>query len=128
MAKKILVIDDEPALLFLVSHGLKKRGYEVFSGRDGREALDLAARVMPDLVILDLGLPLMNGDEVARILKNDEKMKHIPVFLISSIPEGLSEKYAACGADACLSKPFCFDELYGMINKYLSPSQPPAAP
>ncbi len=128
MAKKILVIDDEPALLFLVSHGLRKKGYEVFSGRDGREALDLAARLVPDLVILDLGLPLMNGDEVTQILKSDEKLKHIPVFLISSITEGLSEKHAACGADACLAKPFCFDELESMINKYLSPSQPPTAP
>ena len=128
MAKRILLIDDEQDLLFVVSHGLKKRGYEVFLGRDGREALALTQQLMPDLIILDVHLPVMDGDEVARILKKDEKLKHIPVFLISSVIDGLSEKTAACGADTCISKPFEMTDLTNLINKYCGPDQPPPAP
>ena len=118
MAKKILLIDDEPDLLTLVSYGLKKRGYEVFCGRDGSEALTLAPQFMPDLILLDVGLPVMDGDEVTLILKKDEKLKHIPVFLISSVHDGLSERSSACGADAWFNKPFNLDELTSAINKY----------
>ena len=118
MAIKILLVDDEPALLFLVSHGLKRRGYEVFTGKDGGEALALAPQLMPDLIILDVNLPVMNGDEVVRIIKNDEKLKHIPVFLISSVTEGLGERAAACGADEWLNKPFELGTLCGMMKKY----------
>ncbi len=128
MAKKILVIDDEPDLLFIVSHGLKKRGYEVFGGRDGREVLALTPQLMPDLIILDLGLPVMNGDEVARLFKDDAKLKHIPIILISSIIGALNEKFAASGAEAFLYKPFEFDELLDLVNKYCGPAGPPAAP
>ena len=117
MAKKILLVDDEPALLFVLTQGLKKRGYEVFCGRDGREALALAPQLMPDLIILEVNLPVIKGDEAALIFKKNEKLKHIPVFLISSTPEGLGEKAAACGADAFFCKPFKFNELHSMAKE-----------
>lgn len=124
MACKILLIDDEPDLLHLVGHGLKRRGYEVFSGRDGRDALDMAARIMPDLMILDVGLPVINGDEAALIFKNDEKLKRIPIILISTVHVGLGEKTKKCGAEAFLPKPFDLAELIAMVNKYCKPDQP----
>ena len=126
MIKRILLVDEEPDLLFLISHGLQKRGYEVLSGRDGREALALAAELVPDLIILDIHLPLMNGDEVVALLKKDEKLKHIPVFLISSGTAGLEEKAAECGADASFHKPFDFVKLDREIKKYDGPGRPPA--
>ncbi len=128
MAKKILVIDDEPDLLFIVSHGLKKRGYEVFGGKDGGEAMALTPRLMPDLIILDVGLPVINGDEVARIFKDDAKLKHIPVILISSVAVGFIEKFEASGAEECLRKPFEFEELTVMVDKYCGSGRPPIAP
>jgi CheY-like chemotaxis protein len=124
MAKKILVIDDEPDILHLVSHGLRKRGYEVFTGKDAQEALALAPKLMPDFIILDFHLPGMNGNEIARIFKNDEKLKSIPVILVSSMIADLSEKTAACGAESCLSKPFIFEQLINLIKKYSGPDQP----
>ena len=128
MACKILLIDDEPDLLQLVSHGLKKRGYEVFGGKNGGEALAMASQIMPDLIILDVGLPVINGDEVALILKNDEKMKHIPIILISTVHVGLIEKMKKSGADAYLPKPFELTELLALVKHYCSSSQPPANP
>ncbi|MEI7528083.1 MAG: response regulator [Elusimicrobiota bacterium] len=117
MAKKILIVDDEPDLLTLVSYGLDKKGCKVFCSRDGREALAMTAQHMPDLVILDVNLPVINGDEVAWMLKKDEKLKHIPVILISSVAESLSEKAEASGADAYLTKPFELEELTGLVKK-----------
>ena len=128
MACKILLIDDEPDLLALVSHGLKRKGYEVYGGRDGREALVMAPQLMPDLIILDVGLPVINGDEVALIFKNDEKLKHIPIILISTVHVGLIEKTKKCGAEAYLPKPFELAELLAMVKKYCGQAQPPHTP
>jgi len=118
MTKKILVIDDDSDLLHLMSQCLKKKGYEVACGLDGKAALDLAARLIPDLIIIDVKLPSMNGDKAARILKKDERLKHIPLILMSSEHEGLDKKSAASEADAYLNKPFDLNELSGMVNTY----------
>ena len=127
MAKKVLIIDDEPDLLVLVSHGLTKKGYEVFCGQDGREALALTAQLLPDLIIIDACLPMINGYEIARILKNDEKFKHIPIFLISTGAEDLRRRTEESGAEAYFTKPFKLEELVNLANKYCEPDPPLAA-
>ena len=127
MAKKVLVIDDEPDLLVLVSHGLTKKGYEVICGQDGREALALTAQLMPDLIIIDACLPMINGYEIARILKNDGKFKHIPIFLISTGAEDLRRRTEESGADAYFTKPFKLEELVNLANKYCETAPPQAA-
>lgn len=119
MAKKIIVIDDEPDLLKVTLLRLKKSGYEVFGGSDGYAVLELAHRVMPDLIILDVYLPGISGDEVTRFLKKDEKLKNIPVILISATTNSLLEKTDACGADSCLTKPFDPEELLKEVEKFL---------
>lgn len=126
MAKKVLVIDDDSDLLQLVSHCLKKKGYDVSCGLDGLEALSMAPQIMPDLIIIDVMLPSMNGDAVARIFKADEKLKHIPVILMSSEHEYLRNKSEASRADAYLNKPFDLAELSGMVTRYCEPSCQPA--
>ena len=123
--KKILVIDDDSDLLQLMSQCLKKKGYEVACGLDGKQALALAPQLMPDLIIIDVKLPSMNGDEVARIIKNDEKLKHIPLILMSSEHEGLDKKSEASKADAYLNKPFDLTELDGMVQTYCTPDSHP---
>ena len=124
MANKILIIDDDPALLLMMSYSLKKIGYDVSGGKDGREAMKLMPQLMPDLTILDINLPLINGDEVAKIFKKDEKLKNLKVILMSALREGLSEKAVASGADGYLSKPFELSHLISLAKKYCS--EPPA--
>lgn len=119
MAKKILVVDDEPDLLKVLLFRLEKTGYEVFGAVDGQEALGLARKIIPDLIILDVYLPVINGDEVAKILKNDEKLKHIPVFLISATTQTLKQRGADSGSNAYFIKPFEPEELIGAVNKAL---------
>src|SRR4030043_1444771 len=119
MQKKILVVDDEPDLLKVILLRLKKTGYEVYSGVDGREVLDLVRQIIPDLIILDVYLPGINGDEVAQILKKDDELKHIPIILISATTKTLDLKARESGADGYIIKPFEPEELIGMVKKIL---------
>lgn len=119
MTRKILVADDEPELLEVTLLRLKKTGYNAFGAADGREALDLACREMPDLIILDVYLPEIDGDEVAKILKKDEKMKHIPIILISATTQTLEARVKECGAVGGFSKPFDHRELVAMVKKHI---------
>jgi DNA-binding response OmpR family regulator len=119
MKKKILVVDDEDGLLRITLLRLNKTGYDAFGAADGETGLDLARQTMPDLIILDVVLPGICGDEVAGILKKDKKTKHIPILLISAAIETLEEKSNKSGADGYLPKPFETTELLGMIEKHL---------
>jgi two-component system, OmpR family, alkaline phosphatase synthesis response regulator PhoP len=119
MAKKILVVDDEPDVLKILSLRLEKTGYEVIRGKDGREALDLARQIIPDLIMLDVYMPDMNGDDVARVLKKDKDLKHIPIILISATATALDQKAKECGADGHVTKPFEPEELMGTVKKLL---------
>ena len=116
MKKKIFVVDEED-LLRMTLLRLNKMGYEAFGGVDGQEALDLARREMPDLILLDVVLPKMHGDKAAKILKEDKTLKHIPIILISAAVETLAAKASESGADAYIFKPFETKELVGMIEK-----------
>ena len=123
--KKILIIDADLGMMPLLSYGLKQSGYGVFHGRDGGEALLLASECMPDLVIIDIDLPGMKGDEAARMLKKNDKLKHIPVILMSSKDEEAAQASASCCADAFLCKPFKFDDVCGMVKRYCAPVSEP---
>ena len=105
--EKILVIDDEKDIVELVEYNLEKDGYKVISAYDGVAGLDLAKKELPNLIILDLMLPEMDGLEVCRYLKQDERIKNIPVIMLtakseeSDIVVGLQ-----LGADDYIVKPF----------------------
>ena len=119
MAKKILVVDDEPDVLKILLLRLKKTGYEVIGARDGQEALDMARQIIPDLIVLDFHLPDMNGDEVARILKEDKILRNIPIILISATISSVAERAKECGANGYIAKPFEPKELIGAVKKIL---------
>ncbi len=119
MANRILIVDDEEDLLKVTLLRLKKTGYEVFGGANGQQALDFVRQIVPDLVILDVYLPVMNGDDVAKILKKDEQLKHIPVILISADVETLAQRARDCDAMGYLSKPYEAADLIEMIKRIL---------
>ena len=118
---RILVVDDEESLLKMTLLRLNKIGYEAFGGVDGQEALDLARQKMPDLILLDVLLPKLNGDKAAKILKEDEDLKHIPIILISAAVETLAAWASKSGADGYLFKPFETEDLIRMIEKHTAP-------
>lgn len=105
--KKILVVDDEEDILELVRYNLSREGYDVVCASTGEEGLKAAKKVLPDLIVLDLMLPGIDGLEVARLLKADGVMKNIPVIMLTArgeeadIVTGLE-----LGADDYITKPF----------------------
>jgi len=119
---RVLVVDDEEAIVRALSANLKARGYEVDLAATGEQGLDLAARRHPDAVILDLGLPGMDGQEVVRGLRG---WTRVPIIILSArADEG--EKVAAldAGADDYVAKPFGMDELMARLRAALRRALP----
>ena len=119
MAKKILIIDDEPDILKVTTFRLEKNGYKVFAAVNGKEALDLLRKQTPDLILLDLVLPRMSGHELCKHIKAQEKLKDIPIVLFTASSTSVKEKARALGADDFLLKPFSPEELLNKIKEFL---------
>ena len=121
MAKRILVVDDEPDIMAVGTVRLKHLGYEIIPAVDAEEALAFLEKDTCDLILLDLLLPKMQGDELCKKLKSDDKYKHIPIILFtaSAIRTSLPGNIKAMGADDCIVKPFEPVELLGKVKKFI---------
>ena len=120
--KKILVADDEVFMLRLLDMTLKKGGYEVISCRDGQEALAAAVAQRPQLIVLDVMMPGLDGLGALRQLKENPATREIPVVVLSAKGHALTKVEAeASGAVLFLAKPFSPNELLGAVQKILSP-------
>ena len=120
MAKKILIVDDEEDIAFSVERRLKAAGYEVICAEDGVEGLRRAQTENPDLILLDLMLPKMDGYKVCRLLKFDERYKRIPIIMVTARSQ--QEDIALgreTGAEAYMTKPFDSGALLDKIKELL---------
>jgi len=118
MAKKILVVDDEVELVEMVKIRLEANGYDVISAYDGQDALNKAKTDKPDLIILDLMLPKIDGYKVCRMLKFDEKYKSIPIILFTAKAQESDRKMGEdVGADSYIVKPFDPQTLLSKIKE-----------
>ena len=122
MAKpKILVVDDDPEIVTMLSLRLGRRGYEVQTASDGHKAIELAKRELPALVLLDVMMPGKSGWEVARALKADPVTEKIKIVMVTAIGEQVNEITSPLyGADAHIDKPFEFDRLEKVIAGLVS--------
>lgn len=119
MSKKILVIDDDEDILELLTYNLAKEGYEVKSAVNGLEGVELAKTYMPDLILMDIMMPVMDGIEAGKIIKTTEKLKHIHVVYLTARAEEYSEVAAfEIGADDYLTKPIKPRALLSRINAF----------
>lgn len=119
MSKKIITIDDEPDVLVQVGFILKKSGYQVMAAESGDAGWELIRKEKPDLVLLDLLLPGINGIEISRRIKADEELKNIPVILLTASADDINTKMRAASADDYLLKPFEYQELLKKIEAHL---------
>lgn len=104
--KKILLVDDSPLVLAMNKEQLEDAGYEVLTAKDGQEGLDLARKALPDVILLDLLLPKLDGYKVCRMLKFDKNFENIPVIIVSSKESEADRKLAEqSGANAYMVKP-----------------------
>ena len=118
--KEILVVDDEPDIVELVSYNLKKEGFSVSSASDGEEALGKIRKGKFDLVVLDLMLPGIQGMELCRILRNNPETERLPVIMLTAKGEATDKVIGLeVGADDYLAKPFSPRELIARIKAVL---------
>jgi two-component system response regulator VicR len=119
--RKVICIEDEPAMIELVKLILTKRGFEVMGAVGGKEGLDLITKTQPDLVLLDLMMPDMNGWDVYQQMKADDAMKDIPVIVVTAKAQNIDKVLGLHIAKVqdYITKPFSPAELLQSINRVL---------
>ncbi|MFI5369978.1 MAG: response regulator transcription factor [Candidatus Eisenbacteria bacterium] len=114
---RILIVDDEADLLAVLRFGLEAEGFEVISASDGEEGLRFARDGRPDLMVLDLMLPKLDGYKVCRALKFDERYKTLPIIILSARSAEQDKQLAmSMGADAFVTKPYDMRDLVSRIR------------
>jgi len=126
--KRILVVDDEKDLLELIGYNLQRNGYGVLTATDGAQALELAQHHVPDLILLDLMLPGMDGTEVARQLKAEPRTAPIPIIMLTAKSEEVDVVVGlTLGADDYVTKPFSMKILLARVQSVLRRHDPTLA-
>lgn len=119
--KKILLVDDEPNIIMALEYTLRKNDYEIFIARDGEEAVALAEELVPDLVILDIMMPKVDGYEVLEHLREHNSLKESTQTIIISAKQKQSDvqKALSLGAKAYIKKPFSMKKLLNTVSELL---------
>ena len=124
MREKILIVEDNPRNMRLIEMTLRSNNYILLKATDGETALDMAVREQPDLILMDIRLPGMNGLDVTRALRKTPAFSHTPIIgLTAHAMKGDKERVLESGCDAYLSKPINTRELPGIIAEMLSQRQ-----
>ena len=121
MSHKILIVDDEPNIVISLEFLMQQSGYEVAIARDGEEALAQMVTFQPDLVLLDVMLPLRNGFEVCQKIRENSLWNRVKVVMLSAKGREIEvSKGLALGADAYITKPFSTKDLIAQVQRLLS--------
>ena len=122
MKPKILIIEDNEQNLYLITFILEKHGYEVVQARDGRQGIELASRVQPALILLDIQLPDMDGYAVAEALTSDPALAGVPIVAVTSyVMAGDRERVLAAACTGYLEKPIDPETFVEQVETYLKP-------
>ena len=122
---KILYIEDTENNRILVTRRLERKGHQVLTAENAEAGLNLARTTMPDLLLMDMGLPGTDGWAATRLLKADAQLKHIPVIAVTAhAMQGDEEKSRAAGCDEYETKPFDFPRLFEKIEAFLARPRP----
>ena len=123
MTSRVLCVEDNQENLFMLQRRLTRRGFEVTSATDGAQSVEWAKTLQPDLIVMDLNLPVLDGWEATRRLKNQPETKHIPIIVLTADSKEKSREQAlAAGCDEFELKPIDFEGLIGKIQVLLSRS------
>ncbi|MFA6231615.1 MAG: response regulator [Rhodanobacter sp.] len=123
----VLVVDDSPTICAVLGKMLGRDGYKVIKATDGSSAIEMARRLQPALIFLDVVMPGMNGFSVLRKLRHDPLTSNVPIIMISGNPQATEQFYLQrCGADDFMKKPFGRDEVYERIGQLVECGRLPA--
>lgn len=118
--KKILIVDDEIDIVETLKFILEDVGYQCYCAFDGEEGLNLAREIMPDLMILDVMMPKINGYKISRLLKYDNKYKNIPIMMVTARSQDEDKLIGEeTGVNEYITKPFEIDYVVKKVNEYL---------
>lgn len=118
--KKILVVEDEPDNVLFMRDRLELEGYEFLQAVDGEQALSMARETIPDLILLDVMMPKRNGFQVCRELKNDERLKGVPIIMVTAKAQESDSFWGKeSGCDDYVTKPFDFGRLLEKVRGFL---------
>ena len=118
--KKILIVDDEPNIVMSLEYTFKKNNFEVFIARDGQEALDIVKTNFPDVIILDVMMPMVDGYATLEQIRKDKNLEHTKVIFLSAKNKASDiEKGLTLGADAYLTKPFSIKKVVETVLELL---------
>lgn len=121
MTKKILIVDDEPNIVMTLEYTFKKQNFEVFIARDGSEALQILETNIPDVVLLDIMMPNIDGYQTLKFIRQSDKLVHTKViFLTAKNKASDIEKGKELGVDKYLTKPFSVKMIVSEVNELLS--------
>lgn len=122
--KKILIVDDEQDIVESLKFVLEGNDYICYCAYNGEDGLKLAKELMPDLIILDVMMPRINGYKISRLLKFDSKYKDIPILMVTARSQEEDKLIGEeTGADEYITKPFDLDEVLKTVNKYLDKAE-----
>jgi two-component system, cell cycle response regulator DivK len=120
MSKRVLVIEDTPDNRQIIRDLLTASGYAVAEAHDGAAGVIMATELVPDLILMDIQLPIIDGYEATRQIKANSALEHIPIIAVTSYAlSGDEAKTKAAGCDAYIAKPFSPRELLAMVRKFL---------
>ncbi len=117
---KVLVVDDDPSVIRLVETLLKSRGYQVLTADEAPRGLEVAVKQTPDLIVLDVMMPIINGFNICRLLKSQPNLSHIPIILLTSRSSEEDRQIGLeVGADVYIAKPLNTEEFLGKVKELL---------
>jgi two-component system, cell cycle response regulator DivK len=120
MSKRILVVEDQPDGRQIIRDMLAGTGYEIAEAENGEEALTAIAKQQPDLILMDIQLPIMDGYTATRLIKTDPALRSIPIIAVTSYALAVEERKArAAGCDDYVTKPFSPRQLLAKIRQYM---------
>jgi DNA-binding response OmpR family regulator len=123
MNKTVLIVDDEHDIVETLCFMLEAEGINCITAHDGEEALNKAKSEVPDLIVLDVMLPKINGYKVSRLLKFDKKYKNIPILMVTARTQDEDKLIGQnTGADEYITKPFDLENVINLVKKYLNNS------
>jgi len=122
--KKILLVDDEQDIVETLKFVLESEGYTCYCAYNGEDGLKLAKEIIPDLMILDIMMPKINGFKISRLLKYDAKYKNIPIIMLTARSQESDKQIGEeTGADVYITKPFDLDEVLSTVDRLIKENE-----